>query len=286
MYNIYQFFTSLVDIRPSLLRDSKMVESGYGSSVSSFYSKTGFPTMALRLKPHAYPTGGEIISIMESKTYCVPPFRSHIPTGALSIESLGHKKTRAIARQMRSNGEDWRWLPVREVYYLIRGRRFSSTLVCLVHGSFFETVNCEQVVRKALGRVLADYDDQEKQRFTPAALDSLARMLSQEIFSNRLRKIANTTVDFKLSIRAEVAHEVDILSPAYYPEIKDDTINLVIPYRSKDDFRVAWRYLKTALGEEWKMGKKRIIQHPFNGKFFILSFALKDRPHRWKKPQS
>lgn len=285
MYNIYHFFRSLVDIRPAFLNESKMVKWVCGSHVSSYFSRSGFPTMALRLKPRAIPTGGELISVMESKTYSVPPFKSHIPAGAVSIESLGHKKSCAVTRQMRTNGEDWRWLPVREVYYLIRGRRFSSTLVCLVHGSFFETVNCKQVVRKTLDRVMADYGDQDKQRFTPAALDSLARMLSQEIFSNRRRKIAETTVEFKLSIRAEVAHEVDILSPAYYPEIKDNTINLVIPYRSKDDFRGAWHYLKTALGEEWGKGQKHIIQHPFNRKFFVLSFALKDRPLRWKMPQ-
>lgn len=285
MYNIYQFFRSLVDVRPAFLNESKMVKWVSGSCVSSYFSRTGFPTMALRLKPCAIPTGGELIGLMESKTYCVPPFKSHIPAGALSIESLGHKKSSAIARQMRTNGEDWRWLPVREVYYLIRGRRFSSTLVCLVHGSFFETVNCAQVVRKTLDRVMADYGGQHKQRFAPAALDSLARMLSQEIFSNRRRKIAETTVELKLSIRAEVAHEVDILSPAYYPEIKDNTINLVIPYRSKDDFRGAWQYLRSALGEEWANGQKQIIQHPFNGKFFVLSFALKERPHRWKMPQ-
>ena len=285
MHNIYHFFRSLVDIRPAFLNESKMVKWVSGSCVSSYFSRTGFPTMALRLKPCAIPTGGELIGLMESKTYCVPSFKSHIPAGALSIESLGHKKTSAIARQMRSNGEDWRWLPVREVYYLIRGRRFSSTIVCLVHGSFFETVNCEQMVRKTLDRVLVDYGDQDKQRFTPAALDSLARMLSREIFSDRLRKVANTTVEFKLRIRAEVAHEVDILDWAYYPEIKNDSINLVIPYRSEDDFRCAWQYLKRALGEEWAKGQKHIIQHPFNGKFFVLSFALKDRPYRWKMPR-
>ena len=286
MYNIYHFFRSLVDIRPAFLNESKMVKWVCGSHVSSYFSRSRFPTMALRLKPRAIPTGGELISVMESKTYSVPPFKSHIPAGAVSIESLGHKKSCAVTRQMRTNGEDWRWLPVREVYYLIRGRRFSSTLVCLVHGSFFETVSCKQVVRKTLDRVLADYGDQDKQRFTPAALDSLARMLSQEIFSNRRRKIAETTVEFKLSIRAEVEHEVDILSPAYYPEIKDNTINLVIPYRSKDDFRGAWHYLKTALREEWGKGQKHIIQHPYRGKFFVLSFALKDRPYRWTMPRS
>ncbi|MCY4537711.1 MAG: hypothetical protein OXE52_05710 [Chloroflexi bacterium] len=274
MYNIYHFFAFLINVRKLMLNKSKMTKWNYSQRSLSYFSTTGFPTMALRLNPRGNPPGGELIGFMESKTYVVPPFKSHIPAGALSIASLGHKKASAVDRQMRSNGEDWRWLPMRDVYYLIRGRRFGHTLVCLVHGSFFETVTCEQTVRKALDQVLADYGDNEKQRFTPVALDSMSRMLSREISSNRLRQIANTTVDFRLNIRVEVAHEVNILDWAYYPEIKNDSINLVIPYRSKDDFRVAWHYLKTVLAEEWTAGKKHIVQHPFNGKFFVLSYDL------------
>ena len=275
MYNIYHFFASLVSLRRFLLHASRMAKWYIPSRDISYFGTTGFPTLALPSNPRGQPAGGELVGYMESKTYVVPPFKSHIPTGSISIDSLGYKKARAIDRRLRANGENWRWLPVRDVYYLIRGRRAGRTKVCLVHGSFFESVTCEQVVRKALDRVVTDCASHEELRFSPAAIDSLSRLLSREIFSDRRRQVANTTVDFRLGVRAEVAYEQNILDSAYYPAIPNDSLNLVIPYRSSDDFRVVWRYLKTMLTEEeWTMGDKQMIQHPFNGKFFVLSYAL------------
>lgn len=40
-------------------------------------------------------------------------------------------------------------------------------------------------------------------------------------------------------------------------------------------FRQRRRYLKSVLTtEEWAVGRKQVIHHPFNGDFYVLSYAL------------
>ena len=83
------------------------------------------------------------------------------------------------------------------------------------------------------------------------------------------------SVQLRFEITAEVTEEANILNSETYPAIRDDTISFVIPYRLDEDFRERRRHLKRALAKsEWAVGRKLVINHPLNGDFFVLSFAL------------
>lgn len=275
MSTIYNFFAFLLLVRKTMPTVSKLVNCYYPGELVSYSGKTAFPSLALRMNPSGDPLGGELIGIMESKSNSVPSFKSHLPSGAMSINALGHRKATVIARAIRSSGEDARSLQVRDVYYLIRGRLRGYTKVCLLHGSFFETVKAEQLVREALDQAMADSLDEEGQVFSAKYLNLYSRILAQEFFSDRLRQVENVKIEFRVKVTAEVAKKANIFNSFYYPEIKDDTINLVIPRHSAADIAQRKRHLRQALSRaELSGGEETIITHPFNGDFYALSYAL------------
>ncbi len=275
MYSIYHFFAYLVHVRGRFQFVPNLTRYPFPSEPMSYQGKGNFPSLALRINPSGDPPGGELIGLKNSRSYSIPPFHSHIPSGEMSINSLGHDKAKEIYKSVKAAGEDAEAMPIREVYYLIRGKRLCYTKVCLVHGSFFETVDAEQVVRLALGEVLADCLNEDEPPISSDLMDVLSRVMAQEVSSQQFRNVENASVAFRLEVTADVIKKANILNSDYFPAIRDDTVSFVIPYRLEQDFRERRRHLKSVLTEEeWIAGRKMIIEHPLNGKFFVLSYAL------------
>ncbi len=275
MYSIYHFFAYLVHVRGRFQFVPNLTRYPFPSQPMSYQGKGDFPSLALRMNPGGDPPGGELIGLKNSRSYSIPLFRSHVPSGAMSIDSLGHDKANEIYKSMKAAGEEAESMLVREVYYLIRGKRLCYTKVCLVHGSFFETVKTEQVVRLALVQALSDCMGEDKRAISPELMDLLSRAMAQEVISQQFRRVKNASVAFRLEVDTDVIKKANILDPDYFPAIRDDTINLIIPYGMDEEFRERRRHLKSVLTkEEWAAARKLIIKHPMNGDFFVLSYAL------------
>lgn len=275
MYSIYHLFAYLLHNRRRLQSVPNLTDYPFPSEPFSFHGKYDFPTLALRINPSGDPRGGELLGLKDSRSYCISTFQSHIPVGAMSIDSLGYQKAKEIYKSMSSAGEDARSLPIRQVYYLIRGKRQCYTKLCLIHGRFFETVNTEKVVRKALGQVFSDRLDGDARSDRPELMESLSRALAQEVLSNQFRSVKNAAVSFRLEVEANVIEKANIMNPDYFPGIRDDTVSFIIPYSMDAGFRQCRRHLKSVLTrEEWTSAQKMVITHPFNGDFFVLSYAL------------
>ncbi len=275
MYTIYHFFAYLLHRRRGFHYVRKFVDYQFDERPLSYKGNAEFPTLALRMNPGGDPPGGELIGLKPSRSYSIPTFRSHIPAGLMSISSLRHDKANEIFKSMKAAGEEAESMPIREVYYLILGKRLCYTKVCLVHGSFFETVKAEQVVRLALVQALSDCMDEDKRTINAELMDLLTSVMAKEVFSHQLRHVKNASVAFRLEVDTDVIKKANILDPDYFPGIRDDTISIVVPYRIDEDFRERRRHLKSALTkEEWTAGRKMVMKHPMNGKFFVLSYAL------------
>lgn len=275
MYSIYHFFAYLLHVRGRFRFVPNITKYPFPAEPMSYQDKTGFPSLVLRLNPGGDPPGGEMIGIKNSRAYSIARFRSHVPAGAMSIDSLGLDKAKDLYKSMKSAGEGAESMRVRDVYYLIRGKHSGYTKVCLVHGSFFETVKVEKVVRLALRQVLTDCLDEDKRTVRPELTDAISRVMTQEIFSQQFRRVKNATLAFRLDVSADVIKKANLLSPKYYPAIRDDTLSFVVPYRLDEDFRERRRHLKSVLSEEeWLAGRKMVLKHPMNGDFFVLSYSL------------
>ncbi len=114
-----------------------------------------FPDIAIKLnKNRAQFTGGELIELKDSKTYVVSSFNSTIPTGKKNIRDIISSENSSIFQQMQEAGDDVFSLEERDVYYLVRGQKKGHHKICLVHGSFFETLSTDELVRQSFGQVL------------------------------------------------------------------------------------------------------------------------------------
>lgn len=278
MYSIYHFFAHLYRNRSKLADVSKLEAFQWDRELFSYEGDGRFPDYAICINPNGSPSGGELIELKDSQSYTVASFNSTIPTGIKSIEELTKGKSNNIRDQMKAAGDDIKSLPWREVYYLVRGKhkKTKCTKICLVHGSFFETVKVEKLIREAFGQVLEERLREEELELSPKLHQLLLRIFSRQESFSRVRQVDDASVSLRFRVMTQARKEGNILSSRSYPKIKDDTINLVIPRHSDDDIVERLKHLRQALSSsEIEQGDAFTIKHPFNGYFFVKSFPIK-----------
>lgn len=239
-------------------------------------NKGQFPDLAIKInKSDALFTGGELIELKDSKSYVVSSFNSTIPTGQKEISKVIKGKNSVIKKRMEDAGDDIYSLPAREVFYLIRGKRKGNVKVALVHGSFFETVKISDLISQSFEQVLQERLTAKGLSANSDIKDLLAEMFSEQESFSKVRNVDKASVKLRFRIMTEGKAEGNILNPRKYPEIKDDTINLVAPVRSAQDEELALRRFKSAFGESaikrFDMFK---IKHLLNGYFAVFQQAL------------
>ena len=277
MYSIYHFFAHLYRNRNRLEFVPSLEDFPFDVELLSYRGKGKFPDLAIRVNPSGDPPGGELIEVKDSKSYTIPSFNSTIPTGKKSIASLTSGKSSVVRQQMEAAGDDIHALPMREVYYLLRGkmRKTQHTKICLVHGSFFETVKVEDLIQGAFGQVLDERLEEEDHAISPELRDLMLRIFSRQDSFSKVRHVDRATVKLRFRVMTEAKKEGNIFSARIYPDIKDNTISLVIPGEPAGEFVKRKRNLKRALSQsELTQAKSFTIHHPFNGPFFVLSYAL------------
>ena len=140
-YSIYHFFADLCQKRDDFLLGNDLEDFPFAEQMLSCVNKGKFPDLAIKLNSENVQfTGGELIELKDSKQYAVASFNSTIPTGEKDIKKLTAGQVNIIRTQMEAAGNNILSLPIRQVFYLIRGSKQSNTKVCLAHGKFFETV--------------------------------------------------------------------------------------------------------------------------------------------------
>ena len=103
----------------------------------------------------------------------------------------------------------------------------------------------------------------------------MTRIFSTQDSFSRVRHVENATVKMRFRIMTEVKKEGNIFNSRIYPAIKNNTLNFIIPNHPANDIAQRKRYLRQALAKsELTNGKQLTITHPFNGDFFVLSYAL------------
>ncbi len=275
MYSIYHFFAQLYRNRKVLEFVDKLDDFPWDRELFSYEGRGRFPDFAIRVNPAGDPPGGELVEVKDSKSYRVSSFNSTIPTGTKQIAELTSGKRSIIREQMEAAGDHIHSLPLREVYYLLRGKSKGSCKIFLVHGNFFETVKVEELIQQAFGQVLEERLGQEDEAITPELYALLLRIFSRQDSFSKVRHVAKASVKLRFRIMTEVKKEGNIFNSKLYPQIADNTINLVIPQHSDADIARRKRHLRQALAKaELAQGTEFTITHPFNGDFFGLSYSL------------
>ena len=79
-------------------------------------------------------------------------------------------------------------LPERDVYYLLRGKCNGKIKVCLVHGSFFETVNVEENIRQSFDQAIDEAARENEWDFSPELREKLLAVIARQKYFNRRPK--------------------------------------------------------------------------------------------------
>jgi hypothetical protein len=275
MASVYEFWKALIYKKRLLRAASQLGDFSYDTSILS-YVKTGrgFPNFAIKInKTNSAFTGGELIKIKDRNDYLISPFKSTIPTGKKNIKDIISSGNSSIFQKMQEAGDDVFSLEERDVYYLVRGQKKGHQKICLVHGSFFETLSADELVRQSFGQVL---DDELSGKDIPENMKQVLKSLfsRQENFS-RVRNVEKASVKLRFRIMTEVKPEGNILNTSIYPEIKDDTLNFFAPYYSEEEKAKVLSNMKIVFGaRQIKELNVFSIKHPLNGWFIGFQSEL------------
>lgn len=270
VYSIYHFWKHLVRHKSSFLRDIKLDEFEFDTAMISCKNVGQFPDLAIRLNNNrSVFTGGELIELKESKTYRISSFNSTIPTGKKNIQKLSRSKKSKIFSQMIKAGDDVFSLEERDVYYLVRGRKGNHQKICLVHGSFFETIDVKDLISRSFAQVLEEKNISEKDK------KRLNAIFSEQADFSRVRNVEKASVSLRFRILTDVKPQGNILDPSQYADIMDDTLNFVVPFHNENQKLDVIQKMQLVAG---KNGMKKFtsfpLKHPLNGWFLVFQVHL------------
>jgi len=273
MYSIYHFWLSLVENKAKFKKVAKLDHFPFSKKLLSCTNEGVFPDLAIKINTHGHFSGGELVELKDSNVYNISSFNSTIPTGKKNIRDIISSENSIVFKQMQEAGDDVFSLEVRDVYYLVRGHKSGKQKVCLVHGSFFETIPAGDLVGEAFSQVV------EEELNNPEINDSIKKILKgalsrQDIFS-RVRSVEKASVSMRFRVLVEVKPDANILSPKQYPEILDNTLNLICPFHSEDEKEDLISNVASVVGMD-TLNELKIfpIKHPLNGWFLVFQTSL------------
>jgi hypothetical protein len=274
MNSIFNFWQSLVKNKAKFAKVNNLGEFPFQEDMLSCKNEGIFPDLAIKInKKDSRFSGGELIELKDSKSYVVSSFNSTIPTGKKKISAIISSSNSAIFKQMQEAGDDVYSLKEREVYYLVRGYKRGKQKICLTHGSFFETVKAEDLVRDSFAQVLDD--ELAGSDISEEVKNKLKSMFSHQENFSRVRNVEKASVRLRFRVMTEVKPEGNILNASQYPEIEEDTLNLIAPYYSDEQKETIRANMEFVFGEQnLKKIKSFSIKHPLNGYFAVYQVGL------------
>ena len=279
-YSIYHFFADLCQKNDELARVDPLDAFPFDKRMLSCVNKGKFPDLAIKLNHgDTLFSGGELIELKDSKSYSVAPFNSTIPTGEKDIRKLVGGTANVIRTQMQEAGNDILSLPIRHVFYLVRGKKDSNIKICLSHGKFFETIPVSTLISEAFGQAL----EERLSELDRSLSDTMKRVLldifsEQETFS-RTRSVESASVRLRFRVMTEVKAGANLLNPNQYPQIGDNTLNFAVPCHDGEEERLHIHRMQTAFRQMdashlYSQMRVFLLQHHYNGNFLIFQTNL------------
>lgn len=226
--SIYHFFAELLTYRGHLTQQKNLeaYEKFPDSLIAARSFKSGsFPDLVLRYDSNEDPSGGELIELKTSKQFTIPSFNSTPPSAQKRMASL----SKTLRKRLRDNGESFEINDLRDVYYLLVGRKDAKpaplTKVCLVHGSFFETLPLRDVLIRAGTEVLGRTSGSMKIDLQDIFKDESAEEIKARFAETRTVIGSGTKVRFRVMF--EASEDADLMKETRFPLIVSDSISFL-----------------------------------------------------------
>lgn len=276
MNSVYHFFNEIYNSRSNFLSDDKLENFPFPLSMISCVNKGSFPDLAIKLNSDkSIFTGGELIELKDSDSYNVSSFNSTIPTGKKEISKIIKAPNSIIKRQMEAAGDDIDSLEVRDVFYLVRGKKNDNRKVVLVHGSFFETVDYSSLISNSFLQVFEEMVDQSDIKISDDIKKLITQLKSEQENFSKVREVEKASVKLRFRIMTEVKAEGNILNDDKYPEIGDNSISLLIPKHSEEELKIIEEKFSAVFDENLRKEFTSFdIKHHYNGYFRVYKAPL------------
>ncbi|MDE0041039.1 MAG: hypothetical protein OXT74_03320 [Candidatus Poribacteria bacterium] len=222
--------------------------------------------------------GGELVVLKDSKSYSVISFDSMVPKGEMDVRNVTEWTESVCPTQVHEEGNEVPSFHVKQVFYLIRGRKNSNVKVCLSHGHFFETIPVSTLISESVGHVLEKQLNEYGESST-SIKETLATLFSEPQTFNRARTTEGASVNMSFQISAEVKAGANLLNPNQYPQIGDNTLNFAVPCHNEAEQELHVHRMQTAfrqmnLSHLYSQMDIFPLQHHFNGIFLIFQTNL------------
>ena len=278
--SIYHFFVDLCQKKGEFTSQNPLATFPFSEEILSCVNKGKFPDLAIKLNcNNPIFSGGELIELKDSKGYSVASFNSTIPTGEKDIQKLIEGTENTIRTQMQEAGDDILSLPIRQVFYLIRGRKRSNVKVCLAHGKFFETVPVSTLISDSFRQALEERLDELGTSLSVSMKQKLVNLFSEQETFSRTRNVENASVQLRFRIMTGANAGGNILNQNQYPQIDDNTLNFAAPCHTEEEQKLHIDRMKVAFEQMnvsnlFSQIKIFTVQHHFNGPFLIFQTNL------------
>lgn len=135
------------------------------------------------------------------------------------------------------------------------------------------------LISKAFGQALEERLNELGESLSSSLKQKLLDLFSEQETFSRTRNIDDASVRLRFRIMTEVKAGANILNPNQYPQIRDDTLNLVVPCHGDTERSQYENKMKIAFAEtkcETLFSKMEIFafQHHFNGNFLVFQMNL------------
>ncbi len=105
--------------------------------------------------------------------------------------------------------------------------------------------------------------------------EALGSIFSEQETFSKVRSVEKASVKLRFRVLTEVKPEGNILNSRKYPEILDDTLNLIAPYHSEEERVDVISKMSSVIGQQ-EIEQIRVlsIKHPLNGWFVVFQANL------------
>ena len=280
-YSIYHFFADLCLKKGEFTSQNRLATFPFNEEMLACANKGLFPDLAIKLNRNDLTfSGGELIELKDSRTgYSVASFNSTIPTGEKDVRKLIEGTENTIRTQMQEAGDDILSLRIRQVFYLIRGKKRSNVKVCLAHGKFFETIPISTLISESFGQALEERLNELGTSLSASMKEKLLNLFSEQETFSRTRSVENASVQLRFRVMTGANERGNILNPNQYPQIDDNTLNFAAPYHSEvekkqhiDRMKIAFEQMD--ISNLFSQIEIFTRQHHCNGPFLIFQTNL------------
>ncbi len=223
--------------------------------------------------------GGSLLETKDAVGGTISSFNSTIPTGTKSLEEVDAiNSSEIVSRIARLKDGKLGEIPVyytrqRRCFYFIRTHKGTPRAkTSIVDGSFFETLPKDHLISQMFLNILEQHRVKNKLNISKNHLDEMETLFSQitdQAIIAGSQSIEKASIKPRLRIMAEVNPEGNPHSQQHYPQIAENTINLILP------LKIITEEVEAHLIAKFPELAISTLQHKRNGKYVVFQYEVK-----------